>query len=316
MTRRDWLMPFLPTINRMSGGSSWCGLYYPCLCQGRVQKDLADFMERETGIRPDFENLTTGAAELLVEAIVTALPQTTGPVRASLSIVAYEVRRSAQHLDSTVGEEVRDLARGIPRDRPHISRPVRAGPPPPQGRSREERATQQASRIRDTKPGIDEAYRTQVKQALVNHDFGNVPLSRRARRLRQAYLETNFEVALPEGRQLVLRHGGRQPELDEWIRSQGANHRHWVFVTAWNPGELRPTDAENRAAQDRLRAVVSERGWPFLAAVGHLGNWREESLLVLVPRRSDGLALGAEFGQAAVLIGRLGGHAAVVPCRR
>jgi hypothetical protein len=121
--------------------------------------------------------------------------------------------------------------------------------------------------------------------------------------LRPEYLESNYRVHLGPDRDVVLHHGQLHPELDAWIADAHPEFRHWALVTAWNPGsEPRPRD-ENERAQQKLREEVRAQGWPFVEAVGENENWREESLLVLVPSREDGLDLGQRFQQAAVVLG-------------
>ena len=68
-------------------------------------------------------------------------------------------------------------------------------------------------------------------------------------------------------------------------------------------------------AQEHLRAELRIRSWPFEEAVGEFKDWREESLLVVVPSADDALDLGLRYGQVAVLLGCRAQIAEATPCR-
>lgn len=73
-------------------------------------------------------------------------------------------------------------------------------------------------------------------------------------------------------------------------------------ITAWNPGDDRPTRAENEAANERLRLELVRRGWIPVRAIGadpdsdHL----EESWAVVGMSDDSARAIGAAYGQVAV----------------
>ena len=108
---------------------------------------------------------------------------------------------------------------------------------------------------------------------------------------------------LAPGRTAELHHGRLHPQLDAWIADVHPEFRHWVLITAWNPDSKPRSREENDGAQERLRAELRVLSWPFVEAVGELGDWREESLLVMAPSADDALELGARYGQVAVLLG-------------
>lgn len=71
-------------------------------------------------------------------------------------------------------------------------------------------------------------------------------------------------------------------------------------ITACNPGRHATTE-ENEAAQNRLIRLLSERGIPWLSAVGRSRDrsWSEPSVVVEISE-ADALLIGATFEQDAV----------------
>lgn len=133
--------------------------------------------------------------------------------------------------------------------------------------------------------------------------------------LRPEYLQSTYRVEVGPDHEVVLHHGQLHPELDAWIADAHLEFRHWVLITAWNPDSKPRSRAENDVAQEHLRAELRIRSWPFVEAVGEFKDWREESLLVLVPSAEDALDLGRRYGQVAVLLGCRAQVAEVTPCR-
>jgi hypothetical protein len=131
--------------------------------------------------------------------------------------------------------------------------------------------------------------------------------------LLEAYRKTRYEAQTPGGK-IVLRHGAHSPELD---RILDARFPGWAFITAWNPGSNpRLSIDENRRRQKELEAALSPRYRTFPGkGVGDDGRWpAEESVLVLGISRGEALAVGRQFGQLAIVAGRLGEPAVVVAC--
>jgi len=125
-------------------------------------------------------------------------------------------------------------------------------------------------------------------------------------RLVQAYLETDYHVASPEGS--LTFHIGRENSNNDMLLI-GAGVERWAVVTAWNPHSQRRSWEENDAAQDRLKKAIESRELKWWEAAGrHPSNdWpAEESCLVLNLRRKDARELCREFGQLAVLYGETG----------
>lgn len=73
-------------------------------------------------------------------------------------------------------------------------------------------------------------------------------------------------------------------------------------ITAWNPGDERPSRAENERANDELRADLARRGCAPMRALGSDPNssHAEESFAVTEFNDRDARELGAKYGQVAV----------------
>ena len=77
-----------------------------------------------------------------------------------------------------------------------------------------------------------------------------------------------------------------------------------AFLTAWNPGSRPTPDDENQAEQDRLQALLRQRGFVLLDGLGvdPTGQWAgEESLLVLGIGRDAACEVGRAFRQHGVV---------------
>lgn len=106
--------------------------------------------------------------------------------------------------------------------------------------------------------------------------------------------------------------------LDRLLNDRGV--REYAFITAYNPDGSLQDDSSNRDAQERLRARLDEMGWEHLPGVGEPAPpldgsdpWAPEpSFLVLGMNRDTARLLGCEFGQAAVVCGRIGEPAELV----
>jgi Protein of unknown function (DUF3293) len=104
------------------------------------------------------------------------------------------------------------------------------------------------------------------------------------------YLQTEVSVALPD---------------QGWVDAAKAARltvSKLCVITAWNPGSLRPGLEVNRSRNAQLLNRLRRLGCETHPAVGssHDGDHREESYAVVGATRDDVLALGREFGQAAI----------------
>ncbi len=121
--------------------------------------------------------------------------------------------------------------------------------------------------------------------------------------LKPAYEATDYRV----GDCFTIRCGERSPPLEALLTESG--HDTWAFITAWNPGSIALDTAENRRRMTDLAGRIALLGLPMLEGegVGTGGDWPPEpSLLVLGIGASEAVALGREFGQVAIVVGRLG----------
>lgn len=113
-------------------------------------------------------------------------------------------------------------------------------------------------------------------------------------RLMRAYEQAVYTAELPAGR-VELRVHARPtgPVPDSTL----------AIVTAWNPGTKRPSETENRKANDRLYAALRAGGWSFYPAGGRSadGTHVEPSFAVLGIDADTALALARQFDQAAIL---------------
>jgi hypothetical protein len=103
--------------------------------------------------------------------------------------------------------------------------------------------------------------------------------------------------------------------LDRLLRDHRTSE--WAYVTAFNPGSRVIPDEVNQARHQELCAAVSALGVPVLEGhgAGIDGDWPLEiSLLIVGIGLQDARALGRKFGQLAIVAGRLGEPARLVPC--
>jgi hypothetical protein len=131
---------------------------------------------------------------------------------------------------------------------------------------------------------------------------------------RSAFLATTYRADLPEG-PLDIRIHQRHDRLDALLEDRG--QEGWAFLTAWNPGSKDLPRAENEARNADLRRRLQERGLPHYPGRGipEAGPWTpEESFLVLGLGQEEAVALGRDFEQLAIVVGRRGGQAELVDC--
>jgi hypothetical protein len=129
-----------------------------------------------------------------------------------------------------------------------------------------------------------------------------------------AYRRTRFCADTALGR-IVIRVGEGHPELDAIVRGTGCET--WAYVTAFNPGSVRLSDAENDTRQRELEDGLSQLGHPMFPGegIGDDGMWPpERSVLVLEIEREAAVQLGRRFGQRAIVCGQLGRPATLELC--
>ena len=118
-----------------------------------------------------------------------------------------------------------------------------------------------------------------------------------AAELASAYALADYVVSL-DGDVLRLRVGEPAADLEAYWPAE-----RYLFITAWNPASLPPSDSTNQDADAALVARIDALGAARQAAWAEdgSGGWREPGWLVadLDPATAERLA--REFGQAAVL---------------
>jgi hypothetical protein len=128
------------------------------------------------------------------------------------------------------------------------------------------------------------------------------------------YRATTYRVDAPQ-RPIDIRVGQTHSLLDALLEQLGATD--WAFVTAWNPRSVATSAEINGLAQRQLIEEVRARGWVFFEGAGipdHPGWSAERSLWIAGITWQEAAALGALFGQNAVLAGTAGGRADLVFC--
>lgn len=134
--------------------------------------------------------------------------------------------------------------------------------------------------------------------------------------LEKAYRQTTYGIEM-DGASYPIRIGRPHGALDTALR--GGRATTWTCVTAYNPqSETRPQQ-ENRQRDAELKRYLRARTirWHPMAGVGDAGHWAPEpGVLALGVSRARAESLGREFGQAAVVWGRVGGKAELVWCNR
>ena len=131
--------------------------------------------------------------------------------------------------------------------------------------------------------------------------------------LKAAYRNTTYCVDYPAGN-FGIRIDELCAPLDTLLREQGVST--WVYVTACNPHSRLLSSEENAARHAQLLAHAGALGLKVFAGRGKAdrGDWVEESLLILGLDKTAAVALGAAFGQSAVVVENLGGAAELSWC--
>ena len=114
---------------------------------------------------------------------------------------------------------------------------------------------------------------------------------------------------------LVIRIGSRSARRDRLVEAFG--QREWAFITAWNPRSKVLTTRANHARHARLLDRLDEEGLTWLSGRGHdpAGKWdAEDSVFVIGCSPERAQAIGADFGQNAVVVGSTGTAAKLWPC--
>lgn len=116
----------------------------------------------------------------------------------------------------------------------------------------------------------------------------------------QAYLEADYWVTAAEP--FVLNVGRASPELASRFKLERTDSA--AFITAWNPCGEPASDAENRAAQQKLLAEIKTLGFACLDGEGRdpLGRWpAEPSFLAFGISLEAAKKLARQFRQNGII---------------
>lgn len=114
-----------------------------------------------------------------------------------------------------------------------------------------------------------------------------------------AYRQTCYVVDA-SGREIHLRIGQQDPEADALLKGRGVTDA--AFITAWNPGSISLSPAENAQRQESLEKQIQSAGFRFMRGRGKGPDpsWTpEESVFIFGIRRELAVALSNQFGQFA-----------------
>jgi len=113
-----------------------------------------------------------------------------------------------------------------------------------------------------------------------------------------SYARTVVEILRPGEGDLSVR-PAPPGEVGQWPWASTEPVR---ILTAWDPGDERPCEQQNRESQAALESDLRPLATAMWAAVGvdPLSGHREEGVLVLGVTEADALALGARYGQDAI----------------
>jgi uncharacterized protein DUF3293 len=119
-----------------------------------------------------------------------------------------------------------------------------------------------------------------------------------------AYTKADYVVF--SDRQVVLRVGKKNEQLDELIKAEGATTA--AFITAANPRGEKRAEKENGVANAALQSFVQAAGYPHFWGEGRdpFGSWSEPSFLVIGIYRANAEALGQLFEQNAIAFCEVG----------
>ena len=119
-----------------------------------------------------------------------------------------------------------------------------------------------------------------------------------------AYTKADYVVF--SDRQVVLRVGKKNDQLDELINAEGAKTA--AFVTAANPRGDKRSEKENGVANAALQSFVQAAGYTHFWGEGRdpFGSWSEPSFLVIGIYRANAEALGQLFEQNAIVFCEIG----------
>jgi hypothetical protein len=131
---------------------------------------------------------------------------------------------------------------------------------------------------------------------------------------RRAYLEATYAVDTRIGI-VNFKIGAKKDSVDKLLTRYAATS--WAHVTACNPGLATRSPADNDSANQKLADTLRHRRYTVLAGDGHddSGRWpTEPAWFVVGIDEADARRLAREFGQWAIVTGRIREAARLVWC--
>jgi hypothetical protein len=115
-----------------------------------------------------------------------------------------------------------------------------------------------------------------------------------------AYWAAEYRVFM-EDEEWILRHGEPHLPLEKWMQWRGFSSL--AIVTAYNPGSVLLDEAENHGRHVELEQEIKALGLPFGLALNQSaeGEWPEPGFWIAGMSLEEAVALGVQFGQAAVV---------------
>ncbi|MBN8680973.1 MAG: DUF3293 domain-containing protein [Chitinophagales bacterium] len=117
--------------------------------------------------------------------------------------------------------------------------------------------------------------------------------------LQAAYEQAEYRIFV-SGEEWIMRQGEQHGELENWLEERG--FVSLAIVTAYNPGSVLLEEAENRQRNAAMEQVLQELALPYGPALNQApdGGWQEPGFWVAGIGLEAAVALGREFGQAAI----------------
>jgi len=125
----------------------------------------------------------------------------------------------------------------------------------------------------------------------------------------QAYLETDYCFTC-SGELITIAAGEHNRRVDRLLQDSGESS--WAFITAWNPYSEDLSPEVNHERQNKLQERLKDYRYFQGYGKARTGDWpAEDSLMVVGIEAKEAQEIGREFGQNAIVLGRLGRPAEV-----
>ncbi|MEM6319549.1 MAG: DUF3293 domain-containing protein [Bacteroidota bacterium] len=133
--------------------------------------------------------------------------------------------------------------------------------------------------------------------------------------LKQAYLNTDYQVRLSPTQTLHIRAEQPNPKLDAYLKEL----QTWAYLTAWNPDSQPLPTKKNTQRNQQLEKELQVQNYPYFHGEGvpDNSNWLPEaSFWILGISKRAAIAFGKKWEQRAIVWGQRGKVAELLPCLR